>query len=201
MLLEDAEAGADENAAAEEGTEPEAEGDEAGGDDRIEEARRRARLVTAHRALGISTWTSMTATLVFGVLQYVDKYTFDGAGENRCERGDAILGSWNCDFPVMHMGFAFLTTALYGTTFALSIAMHDRDAPPAEGSRATRLRIHRVLRWVHLAGMAFQIIEGLILANVDFDDDTGQAIGAVHLGVGGLTWAALTWAGAMMIGR
>lgn len=202
LLLEDAEAeaAAGENEAAE-APEGEAVAEADGGGDRLERARHRARLTSAHRALGISTWASMTATLVFGALQFADKYTFDDAGQNRCERGEPILGSWNCDFPVMHLGFAFLTTALYGTTLALSFAMHDDELSQGEGSRGTRLRIHRALRWVHLAGMVVQIVEGLILANVDFDDDTGQAIGAVHLGLGGLTWAVLTWAGATMLAR
>ena len=203
LLLEEAEAEAE--AAANEAGETTEEAEEAEGSDggdRLERARRRARLVSAHRGLGIATWASMTATLVFGALQYADSYVFDDDGGNRCSRGEPIMGSWNCDFPVMHLSFAFLTAALYGTTFGVSIAMRDDELSNAEGSRGSRLRMHRILRWIHLAGIAFQIVEGIIMANVDFEDTgTAQAVASVHLGVGGLTWAVLTWAGAMMLAR
>ncbi len=186
------------------------EGDDGGGevaaatdgDDLQERARQRRRLTRAHMSLGISTWASMTATLVLGGLQFADKYVFDDAGQNRCDRGEAILGSWNCDVPVMHLSFAILTTVLYSTAFALSFAMHDPELSQAEGDRAQRLRTHRILRWIHLAGMAIQIVEGLILANVDFGNNTAeQAIASIHLSFGALTWGALTWAGAIMLAR
>lgn len=201
LLLEEAEAEAAANESEDSSDETAVTGEGEGGD-RLARARRRARLVSAHRGLGIATWASMTATLVFGALQYADSYVFDEDGGNRCSRGEPIMGSWNCDFPVMHLSFAFLTAALYGSTFGLSFAMHDDELSNAEGSRGTRLRMHRVLRWIHLAGLAFQIIEGIIMANVDFEDTgTAQAVASVHLGVGGLTWAVLTWAGALMLGR
>lgn len=175
---------------------------------RASEVEARARLRVAHRAMGIVTWAAMGAAVAIGAVEFVDHYGAGSHDGTRCARGDPLLGEGSCQVPVAHIVAASVTTAAYATTFGLSIAMHD-PASSAEGGdgRAARLRMHRTLRWVHLAGMASQVVVGAIFANldamgVDPEESYGllQGLGIYHLVVGTLTWAALTWAGALMIG-
>jgi hypothetical protein len=172
------------------------------------EGARRRQLRTAHRALGIVTWIAMTATITIGALQFADSYGASSIGDTRCAQGNSLLGSTNCDVPYAHIIPMALTTAAYFTTFGLSFAMRDRSARPStiESDHSRRLRMHRALRWVHLAGMASQIVGGLIFANLDAmgvrpdqNYDTLRGLNIYHLVVGGLTWVALTWAGALFI--
>jgi hypothetical protein len=172
------------------------------------EGARRQRLRNLHRAFGITTWVAMTAALTLGALQFADDYGAGSIGDTRCARGDPILGSTNCDVPYAHIIAISLTTAAYFTTFGLSFAMHDRNAPRTtiQTDHSRRLRMHRALRWVHFAGMVGQIVGGLIFANLDAmgvskdqNYDTLRGLNIYHLVVGGVTWAALTWAGALFI--
>ncbi len=170
---------------------------------------RRGRLAKVHRALGIATWASMTGTVILGYLQYWNLYgMFSSLGNTPCVQGDAIFGQRSCiRQPVPHLVSSVLTTALYSVTFGLSLAMPDPlHLSDGTGAYARKLRRHKRLRWVHLAGMVAQMGLGLILANSDTfglsranDYRTLQALSTVHLGLGLMTYVALTWAGALFL--
>jgi hypothetical protein len=173
-----------------------------------EQGRRRARLRGAHRAMGIATWAAMTATLTLGALQFADRYGAADLDQTRCARGNPILGDANCDAPYFHI-FGIVTTAsLYATTFGLSVAMSRADGGDERSSSAARrLRMHRTLRWVHLATLAAQVVGGLIIANLDAmgvdpteNYETFRGLNVYHMAAGAVSWVFLTWAGALMIG-
>jgi hypothetical protein len=168
--------------------------------------RERNRVAKIHKILGISTWASMAATLTFGFIQYSNLYGFGGTHtDNPCVNGTAIGGYEAClGRPLPHTISSIVTSALYFTTLSLSWFMPDPDdAATGDSEFAKTLRLHKILRWVHLAGMLSQIALGIVTANA-FDranpDDfkTAQALGTVHMGIGLVTFGALTWAGALM---
>ena len=170
---------------------------------------RHDRMRGLHRGFGIATWAAMTATVLLGAFQYSDEYgLFAPHGDTPCARGEAVFGQWQCETPVLHLSLAALTAALYATTFTLSYFARPASAsePDASSAYGSRLRTHRLLRWVHLAGMVGQVVGGVVVANlgamgVDPEDNhrVFQGIATWHLAVGLVTWAALTWAGALMI--
>lgn len=166
---------------------------------------RRSQLRRTHRALGIATWLSMAATLTIGAIQFADKYGASEYNETRCAQGTATMGQWNCDVPYFHIFSIISTSTLYAATMGLSMTMADTSSGQGQSGQSRRLRMHRTLRWVHFAGMAAQILEGLIFANLDNSIDpednhgTLRGLNAFHLAIGTLTFAALTWAGGLMI--
>lgn len=174
----------------------------------VEQTRRRNSIAEIHRPFGIATWAAMTATVGLGFIQYYNKYGFFAdQGSNPCVQGDAIFGQGQCTgVPVLHLTAASVTTALYATTFTLSLMMPDPDdLASGPGEFASTLRMHKLLRWVHFGGMVAQLALGVLVANggilgLDRANDYGtlQALATVHLGVGLVTWGALTWAGALM---
>lgn len=201
---DDASASASTTLASDPGAGPDAEGGESVSD----QLARRARMGRIHRILGLSTFGAMTATVVLGTLQYANLYGFfDSAAGSRCGRGNAFFGQDACTgTPVPHLVTAFTTAGLYYATFGLSYAMPDPIGLDRGDSRAARrLRQHKRLRWAHFAGMASQIVLGMLSANshwlgLDRTNDyrAQQALATVHLAVGYATYATLTWAGALM---
>ncbi|GAB4205759.1 MAG: hypothetical protein OHK0013_21880 [Sandaracinaceae bacterium] len=172
-----------------------------------EQVRQRRELGQVHRALGIATWVSMTATVVLGLIQYYNLYGA-GAGQdaNPCATGSAIFGQEQCyGIPWPHRISAITTSALYTTTFVFSLVLPDPNrVSEGPGAFAERIRIHQALRWVHLAGMLAQAVMGIGLTSGWFGDrandyGTLQAVGAVHQVIGWATWGTLTAAGAMML--
>ena len=169
--------------------------------------RGRNRLAKIHRILGITTWVAMAATLTFGFIQYSNLYGFGGSHtDNPCVNGSAIGGYEAClGRPLPHTISSLVTTALYASTFSLSLFMPDPDnASEGDSDFARTLRTHKILRWIHLFGMISQITLGLVTANLfdrasESDFKTAQALGTVHMGIGLVTFGALTWAGAMMV--
>lgn len=166
----------------------------------------RNRLAKVHRILGISTWVAMGGTLTLGAIQYWNLYGFGGTySDNPCVDGDAIGGYEACvGRPLPHLISSLVTTGLYVSTLTLALLMPDPDdAATGDSEFARTLRTHKILRWVHLVGMVAQVALGIVTANV-FDranpDDfaTAQALATVHLGLGLVTFGALTWAGALM---
>jgi hypothetical protein len=166
---------------------------------------RRVQLRRTHRAMGIVTWLAMTATLTLGAIQFADEYGSGEYDQTRCALGNPILGEANCSTPYAHIFGIAATAASYATTFGLSIALARAGGSEGAGSSglARRLRMHRALRWVHLAGMASQLVTGIVAANIGSAEDEFDArrgLGIYHLVIGSITWVALTWAGATMIG-
>lgn len=184
-------------------------GDESSDDDYAEQMKTRAELSRIHRPLGIATYISMGVTLVLGGIQYYNHYgMFAGRDDNPCVTGDAIFGQGQCSgTPWLHLGSSFLTTGLYGATFAVSVLMPDPDdASAGDSEHAKTLRMHKLLRWVHFGGMVAQMLLGPIIANADAmgidranDYGTLQAMSTVHMGIGLVTFGAMTWAMALML--
>ncbi len=172
-----------------------------------EQVRTRRELGQIHRALGIATWVSMTATVFLGFIQYYNLYgAGDGQDQNPCARGTAIFGQDQCyGIPWPHRISAITTSALYVGTFSLSLALPDPNrAREGPGAFAEHLRIHEVLRWVHLVGMVAQAVMGIALSSGAFGDrandyNTLQTVAAIHQVIGWTTWGVLTAAGAIML--
>jgi|GEM_PF-1448212 len=173
-----------------------------------EDVRRRAELAPIHRAFGIATWGAMTITTILGFIQYYNLYGVGGPGREStpCVTGDAVFGQDQCyGTPWPHLIAAMTTTALYTVTFSLSLIMPDpNNVSEGPGEFAERVRIHEVLRWIHLVGMVAQTVLGLSVANGAFGDrannyDTLEIVAGVHQAIGWTTWGALTAAAAIMI--
>ncbi|MCA9610920.1 MAG: hypothetical protein KC619_35240 [Myxococcales bacterium] len=164
--------------------------------------RTRQTIADVHRGFGIATWIAMTGTLVMGFIHLSDEYGFFAAQpDTPCARGNAVFQDFCTGPAIPHAIAGFTTLALYGTTFGLSFAMPDPlGVGDAEGAFSDRLRVHKVLRWVHLAGMVLQTAIGIAISFMDTNDyDTRRALAGVHLGTGLVTWGALTTAAALVI--
>ncbi len=173
-----------------------------------EDTRRRAELGTVHRAFGIATWGAMTITTILGFIQYYNLYGVAGTPREGtpCVTGSAVFGQDQCyGTPWPHLIAAMTTTALYTVTFSLSLLMPDpNNVSEGPGEFAERIRIHEVLRWIHLVGMVAQTVIGVGLANGAFGDrannyNTLEILAGVHQAIGWTTWGVLTAAGAIMI--
>jgi hypothetical protein len=168
--------------------------------------RERTSIAKIHRVAGISTWISMGVTLLFGGFQFHNLYgEWADVNHNPCATGRGLIfGADQCyDGPWLHAITEGVTTALYFTTFTLSLLMPDPDhADGGNGAFANNLRWHEALRWVHLGGMIAQIILGLVMANARLDRandyDLLEALATVHMGIGIVTYGALTAAAALM---
>ena len=83
--------------------------------------------------------------------------------------------------------------------------MPDPDGDEGDSDYAKKLRMHKLLRWVHFGGMIAQSVLGTIIGigafGLDRANDYGtlQALATVHMAIGLVTFGALTWAGALMI--
>lgn len=181
-----------------------------GGDDMSDFAaqlRQRRDIATIHRAFGIATWGAMLVTVVLGFIQYYNLYGFGGREDAPCVTGDAVFGQDQCwGIPWPHRIAAMTTTALYGVTFTLSFVMPDpAGVSEGDGEFAETLRMHKTLRWVHLAGMVAQVFLGFATAQNWFgidranDFDAQRALATVHQGIGWATFGVLTAAGAIMV--
>ena len=172
------------------------------------EVRTRSELGAIHRALGITTWAAMTLTVVLGFFQYYNLYGIGaGINDSLCVTGQGVIfGQDQCyGTPWPHLVGGVATAVLYSATFAISLALPDPNhVSEGRGQYAERIRIHQVLRWVHLAGMVLQMGMGIMLANGTFGDRTNdygtlQAVAATHQVIGWVTWGAMTAAGAIML--
>ena len=173
----------------------------------VAETKRRNSIASIHRTFGIATWAAMTLTVGAGAIAYYNLYGVGaGIGDNPCVTG-AVGGDWGCSgFRTIKNTLAFTTTALYATTFTLSLMMPDPDnLSEGKGEFASTLRLHKTLRWVHFGGMVAQALLGIVIANGMLGLDrannysTLQALATAHMGIGLVTWGAMTWAGALMV--
>jgi hypothetical protein len=158
-------------------------------------AHKRARLRTYHLGFALTTWASLGATSLVGTIRYANVIGF---GTPLCEKGSPIFGrTYGCGNGLMiHHGIsAGFTTLSYITTRTLAALMPD---PYDAASFSPRLRAHRILSWVHLAGMAAMPALGIATAASN-DPDTRRALATTHLVVGYSTFAAVSAAGAVMV--
>jgi hypothetical protein len=174
----------------------------------VAETKRRNSIASIHRTFGIATWAAMTLTVGAGAIAYYNLYGVGaGIGDNPCVSGNAVGGDWGCSgMRTIKNTLAFTTTALYATTFTLSLMMPDPDnLSEGKGEFASTLRLHKTLRWVHFSGMVAQALLGIVIANGLLGLDrannysTLQALATTHMGLGLVTWGAMTWAGALMV--
>ena len=171
--------------------------------------RRRNEIKRIHKGFGIATWSVMTLAVVSGFIQFYNKYGWwQSQASNPCVRGDAVFGQRQCSgTPTLHLTLGVLSGALFFTTFGLSFGMPDPlKASEGNSDFARKLRTHKILRWVTLAGMLAQFGLGLVIANPDwFGIDRAnnynalRALATTHLALGVTTWGALTWQGAIMV--
>lgn len=173
----------------------------------VSQLRKRAKLAKVHRTLGIATWVSMAIAVASGTVQYRNLYGGGKLENTPCVQGNAWPNQNQCSgSPLLHAIPGFVTGGLYFTTMGLEMFMPDPDhASQGDSKFAKTLRTHKILRWIHLAGMLAQIGIGIAIANPglglerESDYKTLQALSRAHLGVGYATFAALTWAGTIML--
>lgn len=175
-----------------------------------EQLRQRGELAKIHRIMGISTWAAMTLTLASGYIQYHNLYGgFGGVEDTPCVQGTAVFGQDACSrVPLPHLITSVVTAGLYTATFGLSLGMSDPTGrmDQGDGDFARNLRMHKILRWIHLVGMVAQMGLGIVIANSDRlgidranDFDTLRALSSLHMAIGTVTWGALTWAGILYL--
>lgn len=176
-------------------------------DDYVLQLRKRAKIAKVHRTLGIATWAAMAITVITGTIQYRNLYGGGELAKTPCVQGNAWPNQNQCSGRELIHGIpGFVTAGLYFTTMGLAWAMPDPDKASEGNSKfAKTVRTHKILRWVHLTGMVAQIALGVVMSNPKLaltrtdDYDKLQALSRAHLGLGYATFAALTWAGTIML--
>ncbi len=108
---------------------------------------RRRQMLQLHQLGGMLTLASLGATVVFGELNYIDKY---GGG------GDT--GRWS----PWHLGSAYTATAIFAATGALAILA---PSPIEKPARLDTAMLHRIAMGVASAGMVTQILLGILTAS------------------------------------
>ncbi len=172
--------------------------------------RRRAAVLRTHRAFAIAAWGSLVATEVFGTIMAFSRDTWfgDGAcnGSAFADRHTFVCGS---TIRNIHSVLAFTTVGLYTTAGILAVSAPDPDRASVGNDRpARRLRLHKILAWVHAGGMILMPFLGIMSANpqivgIDPATDTQGALDfqrgmrTIHEIVGFTTLSALTFAGVL----
>lgn len=170
--------------------------------------RKRAKLATIHRTLGITTWVLTGVAVIAGTIQYRNLYG-GSIGTNPCVQGDAWLGQKQCyGTPWFHALTGFGAGAAYFSTLGVALAMPDPDhAAKGDSQYAKTLRTHKALRWVHLSGMVLQMVLGMVIANPRLNGGLDRAndykamktLATLHLISGYVTFGAISWAGTIML--
>jgi hypothetical protein len=104
-------------------------------------------MLQLHQVGGMLTLASLGATVIFGQLNYIDKY---GGG------GDT--GQWQN----WHRYSAFTSAAIFAGTAALAIFA---PSPLEKPMRLDTVMLHRISMGVATAGMVTQIILGIVTAS------------------------------------
>jgi hypothetical protein len=107
---------------------------------------RRRQMLQLHQLGGMLTLASLGATVVFGELNYIDKY---GGG------GDT--GRWSA----WHIGSVYAATAIFAATGALAILA---PSPIEKPARLDTAMLHKIAMGVATAGMVTQILLGILTA-------------------------------------
>lgn len=165
----------------------------------------RASLLRSHRIFGLAAWGSMLVTEVFGTIHLINQSSWFGDGEcNHWARynpgTDAPFGcgSTRDALSGLHEAFAITTLGLYATSAVLAIATPDPDDAAHGDSRASsRLRTHRALGWVHVAGMIVMPFLGLLSLHPQTlgltpSDALQSTLRTMHAVIGYTTFVAFT---------
>lgn len=181
------------------------------GPDYVTKLKKRANLAKIHRTLGIATWAATGIATIGGTIQYRNLYGTPFTtklGDTPCVKGNAFPNQDQCSgTPWFHAITGFAAGGLYFSTLTLAILMPDPDNSSEGPSKfAKTLRMHKTLRWIHLAGMLVQMGLGIVIANPGVsgldranDYDTLKMLSGVHLGSGWVTLGALSYAGTIML--
>jgi hypothetical protein len=177
----------------------------------LKQLRKRAKMAKVHRTMGIATWALTGVAVIAGTMQYRNLYgvPFSTALEDTpCVQGNAFPRQEACyGTPWFHAITGFAAGGFYFTTLGLAVFMPDPDdAAKGNSKYAKTLRTHKLLRWVHLAGMLSQMVIGTIITNPGIsgldranDYDTLKKLAGLHLVTGYITLGALSWAGTIML--
>jgi hypothetical protein len=111
------------------------------------ELQTRRKMLQLHQLGGMLTLASLGATVIFGQLNYIDKY---GGG------GDT--GQWY----EWHRWTAFTSAALFAGTGALALFA---PSPLEKPMRLDTAMVHRIAMGVATAGMVTQIVLGFVTAS------------------------------------
>ncbi len=180
-------------------------------DEYVTQLRKRAKIAKIHRTLGIATWALTGVAVVAGTIQYRNLYGVPLSTkleDTPCVKGNAFPDQDQCSgTPWFHAITGFSAGALYFSTMSLAILMPDPDnASKGDSQFSKTLRMHKLLRWVHLAGMVSQMVIGTMIANPGLtgldranDYDTLKMLSGVHLATGFITLGALSYAGTIML--
>ncbi len=161
------------------------------------QAAERQRLRPWHIAFGNLTWAASNLSTLFGYIHFADRFGWDGSPlHTGCAMGSPIFTDYCApgSVPVPHVVAVTALTVFYGSAFSVAAVMPDPyDVGSGTNDLATRITIHRALRWTSLAILLAQIVLGAISANVDLGDfGAERAMAATHLGLGTLSWAVIT---------
>lgn len=190
---------------------PEEAGPKLSQDEYVTQLRKRAKMAKIHRTLGIATWAMTGVAVVAGTVQYRNLYGTPFSTEledTPCVQGKAFPNQDQCSgTPWFHAITGFGAGALYFSTLSLAIFMPDPDdASKGDSQFSKTLRMHKLLRWIHLGGMLSQMVIGTVIANPGLtgldranDYDTLKMLSGVHLATGYITLGALSYAGWIML--
>ena len=135
--------------------------------------RTRRTMLELHQALGFATWAAVATTVVLGQLQLHDRY--GGGGDTG-------------KFRIPHLAFAIGSSTLFAGTGLLA-AFAPSPFERREGLSTALL--HKVMMYIATAGMAAQIILGIVTGLREGALDQ-RAFAATHQAVGYVTAGALT---------
>lgn len=175
--------------------------------------RRRASILRTHRAFALAALGGLAVTEVLGTFLLVNRDSAFGQGACSSVDGSPVLGrDFGCGsgLTALHLTSSIITTALYTTAGVLAVAAPDPENASEGDSRAARtLRLHKVMGWVHGAGMVLMPLLGILSARpqmIGIDpitsagapnptfQDFQSAMRTTHAIVGFSTLAALSFA-------
>jgi hypothetical protein len=143
------------------------------------ESRRRRTLLQLHEVSGFATLATMTATVVLGQLNYMDKY---GGG------GD--FGTYHTP----HLISAYTTAGVFAATGLLAVFAPNPFEKPLRLDTAT---LHKASMIVATAGMATQIVLGIVTAGKE--GSIAQRDLALAHQIVGYTTLVATYAGFLVL--
>jgi hypothetical protein len=136
----------------------------------------------ADRVLQLATAGSLILTGSLGTIAAINQPTW--FSEGRCATGGPIFGEYGCHgFSTLHGVAALLSIVLYTATTTLELAAFDWPGRDKHGAG------YEALSYVHLIGMAFQPLGGLISAvpeafGLSRSSGLTRALRSIHLMTG-----------------